>query len=92
MKKVQLLTTHEHRGVVHVAGTVLEVSDADAVFLTTRQLARLSEEKTTDTDTKGKGKNKGKGAESAVEENSESVTDEPVGDSSEMSTATQGEQ
>ena len=33
MKKVQLLTTHEHRGVVHAAGSVLEVADADAEFV-----------------------------------------------------------
>lgn len=92
MKKVQLLTTHEHCGAVHVAGTVLEVSDADAVFLTTRQLARLLEDKQPDEPVKGKGKNKDKVAEITVEQTEENATDNPVGDETQPTDTTQGEQ
>lgn len=33
MKKIKLLKSHEHQGVLHDAGIVLDVSDADANFL-----------------------------------------------------------
>jgi len=91
MKKVQLLTTHEHGGVVHAAGSVLEVADADAEFITARQLGMLLEAEKADEYNKSNGKNKGKPTESAVEKNEEMAAGEPVGDSAEISAATQGE-
>ena len=91
MKKVQLLTTHEHGGVVHAAGSVLEVADADAEFITARQLGVLLEAEKADEYNKSNGKSKDKPTESAVEKNEEIAADEPVGDSAEISAATQGE-
>ena len=85
MKKVQLLTTHEHGGVVYAAGSVLEVADADAEFITARQLGMLLEAEKADE------YNKSKPTESAVEKNEEMAAGEPVGDSAEISAATQGE-
>ena len=76
MKKVQLLTTHEHRGVVHAAGSVLEVADADAEFITARQLGVLLEVEKADEYNKSNGKSKGKPTESAVEKNEEQVNDD----------------
>jgi hypothetical protein len=67
MKRVQLLTTHEHGGVVHTAGSVLEVADADADFITARQLGVLLEAEKADEYNKSNGKSKGKPTESAVE-------------------------
>lgn len=91
MKKVQLLTTHEHRGVVHAAGSVLEVADADAEFIIARQLGVLLEAEKADEYNKSNVKSKGKPTESAVEKNEEIAAGEPVGDSAEISAATQGE-
>lgn len=91
MKKVQLLTTHEHGGVVHAAGNVLEVADADAEFITARQLGVLLEAEKADEHNKSNEKSKGKPTESAVEKNEEMAAGEPVGDSAEISAATQGE-
>ena len=70
---------------------LLEVADADAEFITARQLGVLLEAEKADEYNKSNGKSKGKPTESAVEKNEEMAAGEPVGDSAEISAATQGE-
>ena len=71
---------------------MLEVADADAEFITARQLGVLLEAEKADEYNKSNGKSKDKLTESVVEKNEEIAADEPVGDSAEISAATQGEQ
>ncbi|HDR0690395.1 TPA: hypothetical protein QBZ75_000880 [Pasteurella multocida] len=54
MKKVKLLKSHIHAGVSHSAGDVLDVTDADAQFITSRGIGELIKKKKDDSKEKDK--------------------------------------
>ncbi|HHE3720933.1 hypothetical protein ROV65_03345 [Pasteurella multocida] len=54
MKKVRLLKSHIHAGVSHSAGDVLDVTDADAKFITSRGIGEFVKKKKDDSKEKDK--------------------------------------
>ncbi|HDR1062617.1 hypothetical protein ACFGZ0_06260 [Pasteurella multocida] len=54
MKKVKLLKSHIHAGVSHSAGDVLDVTDADAQFITSRGIGEFVKKKKDDSKEKDK--------------------------------------